>query len=69
LGVYALKAHKRKVKRNGKGKKPSLKKAAQAIAKTIYKYFVDLPEKERERDIAALERALSRKLKRLRAKK
>jgi len=64
-----LKARKRNVKGTGKRKKPSLKKAAQAIAKTIYKYFVDLPEKERERDIAALERAMSKKLKRLRAKK
>ena len=43
--------------------------AAQAIAKTVYKYFVELPEEERERDIAAFERAISRKLKRLRAKK
>jgi hypothetical protein len=57
-------------KRNGKRKKkPSLKRAAQAIAKTIYRYFVELPEEERDRDIAALERAVSRKLKRLRAKK
>ena len=30
-------------------KKPSLKTAAQAIAKTVYKYFVELPEEERER--------------------
>ena len=43
--------------------------AAQAIAKTVYKYFVELPEKERERDIAAFERAMSKKLKRVRAKK
>jgi hypothetical protein len=64
-----LKARKTKVKRNGKRKKSSLKKAAQAIAKTIYKYFVDLPEKERDSNIAALERAVSKKLKRLRAKK
>jgi len=61
----ALKARKR----IGKKKKPSLKKAAQSIAKAIYKYFVELPEKERERDIAALERVVSKKLKRLRAKK
>ena len=56
-------------KRNGKKKKSSLKMAAQAIAKTVYKYFVELPEEERERDIAAFERAMSKKLKRLRAKK
>jgi hypothetical protein len=56
-------------KRNGKKKKPSRKTAAQAIAKTVYKYFVELPEEERERDIAAFERVMSRKLKRLRAKK
>jgi hypothetical protein len=43
--------------------------AAQAIAKTVYKYFVELPEEEREKDIAALKRAMSKKLKRLRAKK
>jgi hypothetical protein len=64
-----LKARKRKVKRNGRRKRPSLKKVARAIAKTVYKYFVDLPEKERESNIAALERAVSKKLKWLRAKK
>ncbi len=61
MGI-ALKARKKK-------KKPTLKMAAQAIAKTVYKYFVELPEEERERDISAFERAMSKKLKRLRAKK
>jgi hypothetical protein len=56
-------------KRNGKKKNPSLKTTAQAIAKTVYKYFVELPEEERVRDIAAFERAASKKLKGLRAKK
>jgi len=64
LGI-ALKARKR----NGKKKKPSLKMAAQAIAKTVYKYVVELPEEERKREIAAFERAMSKKFKRLRAKK
>jgi hypothetical protein len=65
IGGLAMKARKKGSKRT----KPSLKRAAQAIAKTIYKYLVKLPEEERERDIGALERAVSRKLKRLRAKK
>jgi hypothetical protein len=34
-------------------KKPSAKMAAQAIAKTVYKYVVELPEEERKKEIAA----------------
>ena len=46
-------------------KKPSLKRAAQKLAKTIWKHLVELPEEERERDIAAIERAVKRKFKQL----
>lgn len=59
-----LKARKKKKK-----KKLSLKKVAQTIAKSIYKHLVELPEQERERDIAMLERAVAKKFKKLRRKK
>jgi len=59
-----------KVRKKGrKKKKLSLKRAAQLLAKTIYKHLVKLPEEERERDIAAFERAVAKKLKKLRAKR
>jgi hypothetical protein len=59
----------RKKKRKKTQSKLSLKKAVKAIAKSIYVRMVKLPEEERERDIAAFERAVSKKLRRLRAKK
>jgi hypothetical protein len=59
----------RKKKRKKKQSKLSLKKAVKAMAKSIYVHLVKLPEEERERDIAAFERAVSKKLRRLRAKK
>jgi len=55
--------------RKKKRKKLSLKSGAKAIAKMIYKHLVKLPEEERERDIAAIERAVSKRLKRLQRKK
>ena len=61
-----LKARKRKKKSR---KKLSLKKGAAAMAKLIYKHLIKLPEEERERDIAAIERAVAKKLKRLKGKK
>ena len=61
-----LKAHKRKKKSR---KKLSLKKSAKAMAKLIYKHLIKLPEEEREKDIAAIERAVAKKLKRLKGKK
>jgi hypothetical protein len=59
----------RKKKRKKKQSKLTLKKAVKAMAKSIYVHLVKLPEEERERDIAAFERAVSKKLRRLRAKK
>lgn len=63
----ASRARKKKPKK--KQSKLSLKRAAKAIAKNIYVHLVKLPEEERERDMAAFERALSQKLKRLRREK
>jgi hypothetical protein len=57
----------RKKRRNKK--KPTLKRAAKSLAKILYKYLIDLPEKEREKGIAALERAVSKKLRHVRPKK
>jgi hypothetical protein len=59
----------RKRKREKKQSKLSLKNAVKAIAKSIYVHLVKLPEEEREKDIAAFERAVSKKLKRLRGEK
>lgn len=55
--------------RKKKHKKLGLKKAAEAIANLIWRHLVKLPEEERESNIAAFERAVSKKLKRLRGKK
>lgn len=55
--------------RKKKSKSPILKKAARKIFKTIVKHLVQLPEEEREKDIAAFERAVVKKFKRLRKKK
>ena len=60
-----LKARNRKKKSK---KKLSLKKGAKAMAKLIYKHLIKLPEEERERDIAAIERAVAKKLKRLKGR-
>lgn len=59
----------RKKKPKKKQGKLSLKRAVKAIAKNIYVHLVKLPEEEREKDIAAFERAVSKKLKRLRREK
>jgi hypothetical protein len=55
--------------RKKRSKKLSFKKAAQALAKTMWKHLVQLPEEEREKDIAAIERALTKKLKQLSGRK
>lgn len=47
----------------------SLRKAAQTIAKTIYKHLVKLPEEERERVIAMFEREVSKRFKKLAGRK
>jgi len=59
----------RKRRKKGRKQKLSLKKAAQAIAKMVYKHLVKLPEEERERDIAMFEREVSKKLKKLAGRK
>jgi hypothetical protein len=55
--------------RKKRPKKLSLKKAAEALAKLIWEHLVKLPEEERERAIAAFERAVSKGFKRLKGKK
>jgi hypothetical protein len=49
--------------RKRKGKKPSFKKALRAVARFIWRHLVQLPEEERERSIAAIERAVAKKFK------
>lgn len=64
-----LKRGNRKRKEKGKKKKVSLRKAVKAVAKIIYENLVKLPEEERERNIAAMERAVAKRLKKLRGKR
>jgi hypothetical protein len=45
--------------RKRRSKRFTLKRAAQKLGKFIYKHLVQLPEEERERDIAAIERAIT----------
>ena len=56
-------------KKKSKKRKLSLKRAAKAIAKNVYKHLVKLPEEQRERDIAMLEREVSKRFKKLAGKK
>jgi hypothetical protein len=46
----------------------SLKKAAKTVAKLLWVHLVKLPEEEREQGIAQIERALVKKLKKIRRK-
>jgi hypothetical protein len=65
------KSGKTKRKRPLKAKRPkyTLKRAAKAVAKTLYRHLIHLPELEREQQIAALERAIAKKFKRPERKK
>jgi len=74
-----LKARKKKTRKNvrkksrqqspSRKKKLTLKRAAKAVARMIWLHLVKLPEEERERQIASVERALAKKLARLTGKK
>jgi len=55
--------------RKHRPRKFTVKKAAQKLGKFIYKHLVKLPEEERERDIAAIERAIAKKFGRQKRKK
>ena len=57
-----MKPHKKRAK------KLTLKRAAQKLGKFIYKHLVKLPEEERERDIASIERAIRKKFGRQKSK-
>ena len=46
-----------------KRKKLTLKNVAKKVSKLIYKYVIEEPEKERERDIAEIERLVAKRLK------
>jgi len=59
----------RKRRKKDRKQKVSLRKAAQTIAKTIYKHLVKLPEEERERVIAMFEREVSKRFKKLAGRK
>lgn len=63
------KKNSRKKGKKKKGRKLTLKRAAKTIAKSIYEHLIRLPEEERERDIVAFERAISKKLQRMRKEK
>jgi len=55
--------------RQKRRRKFTLKRAAQKLGKFIYKHVVKLPEEERERNIAAIERAIRKKFGRQKRKK
>jgi len=54
----------RRKSKKTKRKKLSLRKAARRISQLIYKYLVEEPEKEREENIAALERVVAKRFRR-----
>jgi hypothetical protein len=56
-------------KKKKQPKKLTLKKAVRKIAKTILKHLIELPEEERERNIAAFERAVAKRFNRHKRKK
>jgi len=58
-----------KPRKTKKPRKLTLKRAAQKLGKFIYKHLVELPEEERERDIADIERAITKKFERKKKKK
>jgi hypothetical protein len=55
--------------RKKKPRKFTLKRAAQKLGKFIYQHVVKLPEEERERNIATIERAIRKKFGRQKRKK
>jgi hypothetical protein len=55
---------KSRIKKRGQKKRLTLKRAMRAVAQMLYKHLVKLPEEERERNIAAIERAVAKKFKR-----
>lgn len=62
----------KKIRRRHKGRvshKVRIKRAVKAVAKTIWKHLVELPEKEREQNLATIKRALAKKFKQVRRKK
>lgn len=63
------KSKAKRTRRKAKRQNLTVTRLAKKFSKLIYKYLVDEPEKEREQNIAAVERAVSKQLKRLRAKK
>lgn len=68
-----LKARKRNRKKKSQkrrtSRKLSLKKAVKVAAGMLWKHLVELPEKEREQNIATIQRALAKKFKRATGKK
>jgi len=69
------KKHKKNVRKKSRKQSPSrkrkltLKRAAKTVARMIWLHLVKLPEEEREQQIAAVERALAKKLARLTGRK
>lgn len=59
----------KRTRRKPKRQNLTVKRLARKFSKLMYKYLVDEPEKEREQNIAAIERAVSKQLKRLRKQK
>jgi hypothetical protein len=73
--LKARKKKRKKRKQSGKrlirrtSHKQILKRAVKNAAKAIWKHLVELPEKEREQNLALIERELTRKFKRVTRRK
>ena len=63
---FAMKQKKtrNKAPRNAKRRRFTLKSAVKKISKFIYKQVIEEPERERERDMAEIERLVSKHFKR-----
>jgi hypothetical protein len=60
---------KKKTQKRRTRRKLSVKRAVKAAARMLWKHLVELPEKEREQNIAVIERMLTKKFKRATGKK
>jgi len=61
--VVARKKSRKKIKKRRVSHKIRIKRAVKAAAKTLWKHLVELPEKEREQNLATIQRMVRKKLK------
>ncbi len=59
----ARKKIKNKSQKRRTSHKVKIRRVVKAVAKTIWKHLVELPEKERDQNLATIERLMKKKLK------